>query len=205
MQSCHADQVARLHMENLQTYFRGWSGRELLSLYYVTLVKERGGCGYVAVSQDELVGFVCGVWDAHELRKTLLRAHWLRLVFWGMLQLVSTPSLIFDFIARFRSDKPVSAMPEETDGHGLYELRPIVVASKMRGNGLGFQLVERLMEDARSRGYHMVYLYTEDDNLTAQRFYEKTGFKEFGRRFMNGKHYLCFKLDISWMRTPHES
>lgn len=195
LRACHVGRVAQLHIENLQTMFSGRAGCELLRHYYHTVAKEMGGCGYVAIDQNEVLGYVCGIWDAHELRRNLLLDHGFFLALWGTLQVLGRPKLIFDFLTRFRSSD--SANASFAGSRPLYELRPIVVTSKMRRCGLGQQLVKRLIDDARSRGYDSICLYTEQDNETAQRFYERLGFREVGRLTRNSGGYLLYEMNLA--------
>lgn len=195
LRTCHAGQVAQLHLENLQTMFSGRAGRELLRLYYEAVAEETGGGGYVAVDQNEMLGYVCGIWDARELRRNLLLSHGLSLALWGTAQFLMRPILLFDFLARFRSSD--SADNSSTGNHPLYELRPIVVISKKRRSGLGQQLVKRLIDDVRSRGYDAIYLYTEQENEVAQNFYERLGFSEVGRLNRNSGWYLLYEMKLA--------
>jgi len=82
-------------------------------------------------------------------------------------------------------------------GGKYYELRPIAVALTNRRSGLGYQLVQKLIDDARSRGYEIIHLYTEQDNLSAQRLYERAGFKQNGRPLLNARQYLRYEFKIS--------
>ena len=196
MKAGHVGQVAHLHLKNLHTRFSGRAGYELLKLYYETVTKEIGGSGYVAIRQSEVLGYVCGIWDVQKLRNYLFLDHWFLLVVWGTIQVLGQPQLIFNFLARFHSSDSAADMP---DGSYRipYELRPIVVSPKMRRAGLGQQLVKRLIDDAQSRGYESIHLYTELDNEVASKFYEKVGFKEIGRPVRNSEQYILFKLEIS--------
>lgn len=199
LKASHARPIAQLHMENLNTNFSGRAGFELLRLYYETIAKEAGGCGYVAMDQNEIMGFVCGIWSVRELRRNLLLSHGLLLALWGTAQFLMRPVLFLDFLARFRSSD--LADDSSTGNHPLYELRPIVVISRMRRSGLGRQLVKRLIDDARSRGYDAICLYTEQENETAQNFYERLGFSEVGRLNRNSGRYLLYEMNLA--RNDH--
>jgi ribosomal protein S18 acetylase RimI-like enzyme len=57
---------------------------------------------------------------------------------------------------------------------GLIE--DVRVASHCRGQGIGEQLVQWALADARSRGCKLVELLTHHTRVDAQRFYERLGF-----------------------------
>jgi ribosomal protein S18 acetylase RimI-like enzyme len=57
------------------------------------------------------------------------------------------------------------------------ELRALAVAPGRRGHGLGAELVEAVVEAARSEGCRTVWLVTTNDNLTALRLYQRHGFR----------------------------
>ena len=56
----------------------------------------------------------------------------------------------------------------------VYDLK---VRTDARGRGIGRMLVEAGMAEARARGYRGLYLYAQDNNLNACRFYLKAGFE----------------------------
>jgi len=194
-ESCN--QVAHFHLLYLSTPFRGLAGRKLLSQYYQAICKGKGASGYIAIREGELLGYVCGVWDAHELQKILLQTRWLHLTWWGTLQMIGKPSLFVDFINRLRMRIPAEAKSDATFDQDGYELRPLVVSPAMRGSGLALQLVERLREDARLHGYPSMYLYAELDNLAAERFYRKAGFRRKSERVLNGRPVMRFEKDLN--------
>jgi len=67
--------------------------------------------------------------------------------------------------------------------HGLFELDRICLLKDSRGMGLGKQLVDALISDARkfyvlqNQNIRKLYLLTHEENKNAQKFYEKVGFK----------------------------
>jgi ribosomal protein S18 acetylase RimI-like enzyme len=183
----HCAAVAELHLAFLRTRFAGLPGRRLLEVYYRALVAGRGGRGYVAVAGSSVVGYVCGIWDASALYRSMLRRGWPRLVIWGIAQLAVRPSLVGSLLARG------SAAGRQNDGlEAGYELRPIVVTPSARGTGVALELVDRLLADASAQGYPRVHLVTEADNVAAQHFYRKAGFTNTGTLFRSGETFLRF-------------
>jgi ribosomal protein S18 acetylase RimI-like enzyme len=189
----HCPEVARLHLESLRTRFRGRPGLKLLEAYYAALVSSGGACGYVAEGGDQVLGFVCGVWQPSLVRVTLLKTHWSTLLVWGAVQVLVRPQLIQEFARRLRGPAQHPLLPESG-----YELRPIVVAATARRGGIGKQLVEALLVDAARRGFDRVYLVTEEDNVAANAFYHKLGFHLGGRT--EGPDVVYFHYEYSLQR-----
>ena len=64
---------------------------------------------------------------------------------------------------------------------GEEELLLIAVTPKSRGRGLGRQLLEQVLEDARGRGAERVFLEMRFNNPAVE-LYQKAGFVPIGRR-----------------------
>lgn len=62
------------------------------------------------------------------------------------------------------------------------ELLNLAVAGTARGRGLGAALVERAIADARQWGARAMFLEVRASNAAALGLYERTGFREVGRR-----------------------
>ena len=65
---------------------------------------------------------------------------------------------------------------------GLCHVSMIFVAPQCWGEGVGGRLVDATLDEARSRGYSRVQLWTQNDNPRAQRLYEGRGFTRTGRQ-----------------------
>jgi GNAT superfamily N-acetyltransferase len=79
-------------------------------------------------------------------------------------------------------------LPVETEAPAM-ELRQIYVLHRMHGAGVGVQLMDWAIAEARRRGAAELYLSVYTDNFRAQRFYEKYGFVAVGPYvFMVGDH-----------------
>lgn len=173
-----AEAVATMHITELRTHFCGSTGRKLLSCYYRALAQGRGAFGYVWANESEPIsGFICGIWDAKCLRRTLLCGEWLGLILWGTAHLVIHPRTLPKVIGRFAHSAAPFRKNAVSEGNGEeYELRPIAVRADSRGRGVADALLQRLLDDARSRGFASVNLQTEVDNDRANAFYRKSKF-----------------------------
>lgn len=74
------------------------------------------------------------------------------------------------------------------------ELTYIGVAAGHQGKGWGQALLNRFIEQSRSKGYHSVVLSVEAENKTALALYEKSGFKVI-RTFTEGR-YQRYRMEL---------
>ncbi|HET7586024.1 MAG TPA: ribosomal protein S18-alanine N-acetyltransferase [Gemmatimonadaceae bacterium] len=65
------------------------------------------------------------------------------------------------------------------------EVATLAVAEQYRGHGIGAQLVDAVLGEARRRGAAAIYLEVRESNVRAQQLYAAKGFVEVGRR----RHY----------------
>ena len=63
-----------------------------------------------------------------------------------------------------------------------WELENIVVAPAVRRMGVGIQLLDSLLVQARQNDSASIFLEVRESNTEARRLYEKLGFRENGRR-----------------------
>lgn len=166
--------VADLHLESLRTHLAGRYAHEALAAYYASIVVGDGGTGFVAVAENQdVAGFVCGIWDPERLRQAVFRDSGPRLVLMAAGFAVSHPPTAIRMLqSRVKSQHEPRLFPP-----GAYELRPLVVGNTHRGSGIATQLVERVLSDALDRGWSQVYLKTESDNARANALYTKFGFQ----------------------------
>jgi len=196
MNSCHANQIALMHLSYLRTRFYGRLGRELLKMYYVSLSDKYGGCGFTAINGTSILGYVCGVWDTVKIKRHFIQRFGLKAVAFTALQLVINPKTTTKLASRFTCNKICEVAVEAG-----YELRPIVVVPAARGTGLASILVNNLLADAAGRGYSHIHLITEKDNLAANTFYQKHGFELFSQVDRAGNLYNIYHQSTSGKNT----
>jgi len=66
-------------------------------------------------------------------------------------------------------------------------IEDVVVAREQRGRGIGRQLVEALLEEARRLHLTEVFLYTEEEKQAAMQLYQSLGFAAKGSRLYHLK------------------
>jgi len=87
---------------------------------------------------------------------------------------------------------------DNCDHTNAAEMKRLYVRNRFRGHGLGRQLAEAILLEARRAGYSCVLLDTLDDMEAARALYEDLGFVEVPPYYHNphaGAHYLKVALD----------
>ena len=88
-------------------------------------------------------------------------------------------------------DGIVKGVVGRTDFGQETELADFYVEPFFKGQGIGKALLGTLIQQARERGQHRIFLWVLKDNLSARRFYEAAGFWADGReRFVVGTEVL---------------
>lgn len=85
----------------------------------------------------------------------------------------------------------------DADFPNACEMKRLYVRPAFRRFGLGRQLVQRLLDDARRAGYSTLLLDTLDDMESARELYATLGFEEIPPYYYNplpGAHYLKARL-----------
>ena len=86
---------------------------------------------------------------------------------------------------------------DSSDYVNAAEMKRLYVRPAFRGLGLGRQLAEAILDEARMGGYDSVLLDTLNDMEIARAMYEELGFKEIPPYYHNplaGAHYLKVNL-----------
>lgn len=181
-------QVADLHLNNLGTNFSGQTGLTFLTAYYRALISSGGGCGFLALEQGKIIGFVCGVWAPRKINRELLSRFGVVLAVSALKMAFQSPWEGLRLIQRFLHGAGGQKLPSNG-----YELRPIAVVKEARGTDAASLLLDALLMDAKNRKYDCVFLYTEIENVRAQKFYEKKHFVKVGTYPSNNIEYIRYE------------
>jgi putative acetyltransferase len=77
------------------------------------------------------------------------------------------------------------------------ELRKMYFAPALRGLGLGHFILERLLEQARSRGFKRVTLETSSVLKAANHLYVKYGFRPVEKAHLPARADVAYSLDLT--------
>ncbi|MFC4760515.1 GNAT family N-acetyltransferase [Fructobacillus durionis] len=79
------------------------------------------------------------------------------------------------------------------------ELQKLYLSEASRGQGLSYQLIELVINEARKAGYQQLYLETHHKLESAVHVYQKVGFREIDAPLKEAQHNACdqfFILDL---------
>ena len=144
-----------------------------------------GGCGYVGLNGQEVVGFVVGSEDSAQHRRTLLRQRWAPMVLQGLRTLTTSPHLA-GRLARYlghqflsspatgrRRQKPAGFVPKAS-------LTLVAVAPPHRRRGVGDQLTRAFLGEMSRRRVDRVKLAVSASNQAALALYTEQGWQPAG-------------------------
>jgi putative acetyltransferase len=76
------------------------------------------------------------------------------------------------------------------------ELKRMWLLEDYHGRGIGYQLITRLFDFARTHGYHRIFLQTGSEQSRAVRFYRRLGFVEIPT-YNNKPDEISMQIELS--------
>jgi len=108
-----------------------------------------------------------------------------------MYEAYNTPKAVYFVIeneGKIIGGAGVSQLENSTEN--ICELQKMYFLNEARGNGIGFQMIQKCIDKAREFGYEKCYLETLPEMLVAQKLYKKVGFE-----------YLCAPMGTTGHNT----
>lgn len=185
----HLDEVVDLHTQTFPEYFLTHLGSKMLKLFYGEFVDQSGNYGFVACSENRVVGFVAGTANSDALYAQFYRRHFLNLMGIFAVCLIKDAYIrknIWDrtvhirravkslFVRDTTTSKPKNDDSDLTTDI-LARLLSIGVDSNFRGRGVADMLVRALCHRLAQDGIETVGLSVNADNARAIAFYKKNG------------------------------
>ena len=81
-------------------------------------------------------------------------------------------------------------------GHGVAELRKMYLIPEARGQGIGKKLMDRLLDQARTLGFHRIELETASVLVEAIGLYRRYGFRPINPEHLAARCDQAFALDL---------
>ncbi len=83
------------------------------------------------------------------------------------------------------------AILDGQDSPEICELQKMYFLPEMRGKGIGYEMIQKCLDFARTAGYSRCYLETMPYMEAARRLYKKVGFVPLESSMGNTGHYSC--------------
>jgi len=175
LESRHADQVARLHIQGINTGFISSLGIGFVTALYEAIVEDDNSFGFVAEENDKVLGFVAFTTNINKLYKSvILKKGWrFALLLAGKMFSLKRIKKVFETLFYPSRTKKMN-LPSA-------ELLSIVVADERQGKGLGLQLLQKGLAGCAKRGIDKVKVLVGADNKPANELYQKCGFELVGQ------------------------
>jgi len=177
----HINQVSRLHAHNI-VGFSSSLGEHFLRCFYGAIVASDYGFGFVAISNNQVIGFVACVQNLAAIYSLMITRNFVRLIgimFRAMLH-----------FANIRDACEVIVYPKKQTQAGLpaAEIAAIVVSEQYRSCGIGKMLVSCCAKEFWKRKVTALKVLVGEE-LSANKFYKRAGF-QFVKRYYHHKKFL---------------
>lgn len=170
MEDRDAGEVARLHAGTITEGFLGRLGRRFLRELYRGIATDEGSRVWIAVANQDVVGFCAYSQDVSALYRRLLRARGVRLAFASLPHSLN-PGVVKEVLETWR-------YPAKQSKHRLppAEILSIGVDASARGTGTGKRLLNEALDQARGEGLAQIKVLAGAKLPGANRFYRACGF-----------------------------
>ena len=105
-----------------------------------------------------------------------------------------------DVVLIFKDDKPAGYMSlieyrNKNNNYSAMQVYRIYLLPSYRHQGLGTELINWGIKEAKDKGHSKLFLWVIKENLSARKFYEKLGLRYDGtaRRINNGKMLTIYR------------
>lgn len=193
------DMVVKLHLRAFPDFFLSFLGPRFLREFYFSFLMDPVGMAFVARSeQDGVVGAIVGPLDPRGFFGRLLRRRWWAFGLASLAALLRRPS------SASRLARALVYRGEAPAGQVRALLSSIAVSPDAQGKGIGRALVERWLDEARSRGARGCFLTTDaENNYAVNRFYLSQGWKlESAYTTPDGRKMNRYEYDFDRRPNP---
>lgn len=173
-------ELATLHHRIMHTLLTDL-GLPIVEKYYQIACADSSVIGFCALSEaGNPLGWSIGSAQPDRLNRRL-RETWLWLVLQMLRTFVTRPRVMRQLLMSVRT----TSVPLPT---GVFEWLYLGVDASARGQGLGFELMNDIVQAARDRNYQAVVLSVEVENKSAIALYTRAGFRIIDTFIEGGFH-----------------
>lgn len=203
----HATDAARLHIAGQPNTFLTSLGSEVLTTFYRALPQSPTGFGFTALAEpptsyfllptSPIIGFISATTSTGQLFLQLGTRHLPAFLPLLLRRFAQRPGLLLHCIQTvFYPLLQRSHAGKGADGNtplSTAELLSIMVEPAWRGQGIGAQLLDRLVTECQARKIGALDVTVAADNGGAQRFYARHGFVEQRRFTLYGRPMVSYR------------
>ena len=165
------NEVVQIHLDTFTGFFLTFMGRGFLKQMYSAYCRHDKSGLYVAFDNGRPVGFLAYSADMSGLYKHMLKTRLIPFAWYAFGAFLRRPKAFFRIIRAFL--KPAESKRTEV----YIELSSIGVSPEGKNQGIGSQLIQKLIAETDFEHYAYIALETDaDNNEGANRFYQKNGF-----------------------------
>lgn len=186
----HIQQISRIHLSELEVGVLSLFGLHFLEKMYRALLERNWG--FVAVNNDEAVGFIFAI----QTDISLLRCLSIRSIILFFFNSITNPRKFLSFVSAFRKMYLTDQFQDAMPGDLAIELSQFAVKDHWKGQGIGRKLIEALEDKGRACGAR--YVFTRTHNPALARFYtEKKNGKVLKRISLSMYDALLIRWSIA--------
>lgn len=187
-------EVVKIHLQSFPGFFLSFLGARFLFLFYSAVCATSECISFVYLSSDSKPeGFVVGAINPQGFFSELLRRDWFKFGLASLGAICKKPSIIKRII------RALHLPSENPKGNGIAGLFSIGVLPKLQGTGVGKELIEAFLNEAKRLRCKRVFLTTDrDNNEIINTFYSGLRFK-VERQFETpeGRRMNEYWIDVS--------
>jgi len=175
LQTEHAEEVARLHIEGISTGFISSLGIPFVKALYESIATSEYGFGFVAIQDGKVVGFSSFTTNLGGLYKSVISRHWYKFAFTLAIKAFSFKTL--------RRIIETLIYPNRVKDMNLpsAEFLSMVVAEEGRGKGLATKLMKAGFSRCSDQGIERIKILAAVHINAINRMYEKFKFDLVGQ------------------------
>lgn len=199
----HATDAARLHIAGQPNTFLTRLGPAVLTTFYRALPQSPTGFGFTALAESStssIIGFISATTSTGQLFLQLGTRHLPAFLPPLLRRFAQRPGLLLHCIQTvFYPLLQRSHAGKGADGNtplSTAELLSIMVEPAWRSQGIGAQLLDRLVTECQARKIGALDVTVAADNGGAQRFYAQHGFVEQHRFTLYGRPMCSYQRTL---------